>query len=228
MRKLRWLIIFLSLSCLCFAPTFIVHATTITEQQPITIEEFQVSEAGTYPVIIEYQDEKTSEKFEKIVTMTVYYPNTITNIHTGEGIDAMDVLLNDSEILQMTSSELIDKAKARAWNIADGSSVEITEAVVNFISQNEQHGHYNVTFKTARGTENTVTFLALMTPEILPLDEVYLEDFTQLDNQITDWIYVTILAFILIPIIIISFSLLRMITLVKKARKLLYQEYYSK
>ena len=228
MRKLRWLFILLSLSCLCFAPAYIVRATTMTEQQPITIEEFQVSEAGTYPVIIEYRDEKTDEKFEKVVTMTVYYPNTITNIHTGEGIDAMDVLLNDSEISHMSSSELIDKAKARAWNITDGSPVEITEAIVNFVSKNEQHEHYNITFKTARGTENTVTFLALMTTELLPLDEVYLEDFTQLDNQITDWIYVTILAFILIPIIIISFSLLRMVTLVKKSRKLLYQEYYRK
>lgn len=213
---------------ICFSfisSTLFANTNDTTAITPVTIEELQELEAGTYPVKIEYVDADTNEVVIKIVYMTVYYPKTVTNIEYGEGIDAMDVLVSNDFVLHASKHELIDKASAKAWNLATGESVVITEVIVDYVGASDEYKTYHVTFRTQLGTENKVVFLELPQDDIIPQKEVYISDAALITSQFTNWIYVGVIVFVLLPTILISLSFIRMVKMVKKTKTLLVKEY---
>lgn len=202
-----------------------VSAQALEAVRPEELSEYR---AGTYPVLIKYYDEASGQTLEKVVYMTVYYPNTITDTENNEAIDAMDVLLDADVVKGLSQQELIAKAQARAWRLSDGSSVEITDAVVEYVGGGADNSEYSVTFRTAAGTSNVVTFLEAPHSQILVQSETYIADSVSMSNQIMDWIYLAIFVFVFVPIILIVFALVRMMILVRKTKRLLYTEYNRK
>lgn len=72
----------------------------------------------------------------------------------GEGITASDFILITRKVQTATDKELIEKAWAQAWNLSDGSKVEIT--TVDRSKLKTKEGTYSVTFSTKKGTSVTV------------------------------------------------------------------------
>lgn len=212
-------------SCCFINNALLLVAETPATSEAITIEELTEMKAGTYPVIIEYNNEATGEVLERIVYMTVYYPQTITNLQYGEGLDAKDVLLNEMVTASYSTSELIEKAQARAWDLNTGTPIAITEVIVEQVANGTDASQYNVTFKTANGTTNTVNFLEVIGTPLLTAEEFYVSDSTFVQLQIRDWVYVGLFIFILLPVIIICISLLHTILLVQKTKGLLHKDY---
>ncbi|TLG72727.1 hypothetical protein [Culicoidibacter larvae] len=205
----------------------LLPSVSASAQAPDTVNADDLSEyrAGTYPVQIKYYDEASGQTLEKIVYMTVYYPNTITDADSNEGIDAMDVLLDADVVKGLSQQELIAKAQAKAWRLSDGSAVEITEAIVEYVGGSADSGQYSVTFRTAAGTTNTVTFLEAPHSQILVQNETYIADSLSMSNQVMDWVYLAVFVFVFIPIVLIVAALVRMMVLVRKTKRLLYTEY---
>lgn len=177
----------------------------------------EIEEAGTYPVKYSYYDEATGEYVETETYVTIERVRTVINEYEGEGIDATDFVITKGTVQNLSKVELIQKARAHAWNINDGANIPIEVAAVKTI--NKDAGIYEVRFATAKGTATTITVLEQRESNILPTD-IFIGDIGQ-ETLIMKWRSYFLWP-ILILFIIICALLLYSIHQTKQADDVLY------
>lgn len=76
------------------------------------------------------------------------------NVEAQEGITAVDFTITSKVVKTITDAELIAKAYAQGWNLANGDTVPVTKVDRSNLKKKEDT--YDVTFSTAKGTSITV------------------------------------------------------------------------
>ena len=138
------------------------------------LEYSEITEAGTYEV--EVWDETYTEK--RIIRITVLYPRTTRSVEYNEAIDAYDIQIATGEFSMLSDVAIKKLANARAWNTLNNSPVDFF--VAERIEKDKKNGWYQVSFKTAYGTQTTINILetnALPSPEIRTPFYLHLEEF---------------------------------------------------
>lgn len=178
----------------------------------------KMREAGTYPVTVSHKDKVTGEEKEVVVYVTVITPRTTIDEGVNEGIDASDVLVPAGTMEDITDAALITLTNAHAWNLADGSPIEI--AKVELISIDDKEGMYQVKFSTEKGTATIVTILESLESNFV-LDEEYINTIG-IYGIISRWIWGFILSImLLLAIIVILYIYIR--RRVKRIEDTLYE-----
>lgn len=128
------------------------HAWTAADEEDISISHIQynVSEQeGVYDCTF-----ATEKGTEITVKINVVKPVANQDLHREEGIQAFDFYKTVDEIHESLAldTDLVLWADAYAWNIEDGSRVEIWDVKYDFDDETITEGDYPVTFST-RGRE---------------------------------------------------------------------------
>lgn len=76
------------------------------------------------------------------------------NVEAQEGITAVDFTITSKVVKTITDEELIAKAYAQGWNLANGDTVPVTKVDRSKLRKKEDT--YDITFSTAKGTSITV------------------------------------------------------------------------
>lgn len=113
----------------------------------------ETTEAGTYPIDLIYEDENGVQT-KRTIYVTIAHRRTQENNDAAEAIDAYDLELNIGEFSKLSDTELIQLAKAKAWNTKNGQAILIPIVERQIIDKNA--GIYEASFKTAKGTATTI------------------------------------------------------------------------
>lgn len=108
--------------------------------------------------------------------------NPDTNIK--EVIYANDFIIKSNAVAGLSIDSIKAFANAIAFNLADGSSVEITE--VNYSDIEAVRGKYDVIFETAKGTQLTIKATVEQNSIVTDSEEMYSANFTLSEKAVTD------------------------------------------
>lgn len=126
---------------------------TQTDREIINIDDTQITEnAGSYPVTITYRDENGKETTEEIY-VTIYAPRTI--VYNGEAIDAHDIELTTDIVADLTDTDLIKLANAKAWLTKNGASVPIAKVEKKRMNTSR----YEITFTSQNNAAATINLV---------------------------------------------------------------------
>ena len=141
---------------------------TQTDKEIINIDDTQVAEnAGSYPITITYRDENGKETTEEIY-VTIYAPRT--TVYNGEAIDAHDIELTTDIVSDLSDTDLIKLANAKAWLTQNGTPVPITKVEKKRISTSR----YQITFTSQNNAVATINLVIhQITTEEMFEKEVY-------------------------------------------------------
>lgn len=201
-----------------------VNLITLTSQPmpnrvPTEIDDSNLKnakEAGSYPVIFTYVDEN-NYTYKETVYITITYQHTIINEIFNEAIDAYDIEIAEHYFMQLTDSDLIQLAKARAWITQTGETLPIER--VERQTLDASNGMYRVTFFTKRGTSTTITVIEKAEPIAIGYKNYY--NVSQIG--VSPLIIVTVLTLILVGIGIIAYNYYRSTRKIREVNKLLYE-----
>lgn len=193
-----------------------ITATNIVSE----IEIIEQDTAGTYPVKITYIDEVTNETITKTIYMTVMYPKTVISNINGEGIDAQDIIISEKNAENMSTTDIINQAKAHAWKLEDGSEISIVSVEVEAIESNI--GLYKIILSTEQGTTATIQMLKTK-EQLLIADKQYtfFETFGQTFEERAFYFLITI---ILLPLILLIIVFILVLHKRQQLLKLLYEK----
>lgn len=194
--KKQYLFLLFVVGSLLFYPINLSAEPTCSENNvPIT-------EAGTYPVTLYYQDEQGEACH--VIYITLKQRHTIEHVDGQEAINAHDLEIPAGYFEQLTDDDLILLTKARAWKIPSNQTVPITTVTRELKNTNIQL--YNVTFMTTKGTQTTISVVE--TPEAFVRGLNSSDTFLNLEGMESYVTIQNILASLLliIPILILLFN----------------------
>lgn len=177
-----------------------------------------VSEAGTYPVRVHIQEGSVTK--EKIIYVTIVFPNTVVSKEDQEAIDAHGFEVKKGETKRLSNKEIIKKANARAWNTQNGENIRVKVVAIDELNDFT----YEITFATERGTSTKVTVREVDEVILKSSKESYYSSTSQLSLYSRYIIYGTMFIMFLIPFIVILIMYKRLSKLYKETEELLYEE----
>ncbi|MFV0362876.1 MAG: hypothetical protein ACK5LL_07285 [Suipraeoptans sp.] len=158
MNKIKSRVILMIIGCMLICSHLSIEAFAENPDERVgndhdyrkVIENFdEVEDVGTY-IIYATANGSDKEQVEMPVYVTVTNPYTVIQTKYREAIDANNFKYDaDINIKALSRDELIYMSGASAWNLNDGSDVEITSVEVTDVYKEQ----YEVTFSTAKGTK---------------------------------------------------------------------------
>ncbi len=112
----------------------------------LTKVEYEVkNKPGTYPVTF-----KTAAGTEITVKINVLEPKFVEDNKQGVGITAFDFYKTADELKESIAldTDLCIWAKAEAWDLEDGSNIEIEDVIYDFDEETIEEGDFKITFAT--------------------------------------------------------------------------------